>query len=397
MDSLLDTTLFYSNQLNTYQFSHMLDDPTQCYKFYWLDAIVNLTATANTEEDLLFDDIINEMICDAWISVTRYHLKLGPTILGKTENYLEHAIRIIEKSGIVSQAGTKAEVLTAITQKQQELRNDKYCIARHVPYRRISPFLGLGGDDKIWNQHHQIIKHIETINKTTTLPYVVLDGKRMKKRIRIDKNWRQFIIDNYQVISSWVHFKKIRYLQDRNPGVPGIIYKLSSESELIRKLANARILWKTASTLGLVKLRDIYTDGYLSIDAFDLDHFIPWSYIANDELWNLIPMSRSLNSSKNNRLPDWERYYRKMSQIQYELYEAVFISPIIRDRCEACRKDNLNAIWATELLYVEGNSKEQFSQILEHNLKPIYDSARLQGFGVWRVPNTVSQGNEAYE
>ncbi|MBS5284375.1 MAG: hypothetical protein KHY46_10980 [Clostridiales bacterium] len=34
-----------------------------------------------------------------------------------------------------------------------------------------------------------------------------------------------------------------------------------------------------------------------------IDHFVPRSYISNDKLWNLPPLRRSLNSSKNNRLP----------------------------------------------------------------------------------------------
>ena len=41
------------------------------------------------------------------------------------------------------------------------------------------------------------------------------------------------------------------------------------------------------------------------------------------------------------------------------------------------------AIWASESLYVQGNSKEQFYNILEHNLHPVYDSAKLQGYDIW--------------
>ena len=34
--------LKYINELNTESFIHMLDDPTECYKFYWLDALLNI-------------------------------------------------------------------------------------------------------------------------------------------------------------------------------------------------------------------------------------------------------------------------------------------------------------------------------------------------------------------
>lgn len=120
-----------------------------------------------------------------------------------------------------------------------------------------------------------------------------------------------------------------------------------------------------------------------------MDHFVPWSYVANDELWNLIPMEKSLNSSKNNKLPDWGEYFRRMAESQYRLYEVIFSHGEVRTSFEKCRRDNLNAIWATERLYIEGNSREQFINILEHNMKPLYDSAYLQGYGLWKLPEQL--------
>ena len=65
----LQSNLIYTNQLNTDNFARMLKDPSQCYKFYWLEAILTLMET--TEGDLSFDAIIDEMICAAWYSVLR--------------------------------------------------------------------------------------------------------------------------------------------------------------------------------------------------------------------------------------------------------------------------------------------------------------------------------------
>ena len=39
-------------------------------------------------------------------------------------------------------------------------------------------------------------------------------------------------------------------------------------------------------------------------DKLSIDHIIPWSYMFSDDLWNLVYVESSLNSSKNNRLPD---------------------------------------------------------------------------------------------
>ena len=46
-------------------------------------------------------------------------------------------------------------------------------------------------------------------------------------------------------------------------------------------------------------------------------------------------------------------------------------------------KDNLHSIWANQELYRKGNSDTEFYGILEKNMRPVYDSARRQGYDVW--------------
>ena len=48
-----------------------------------------------------------------------------------------------------------------------------------------------------------------------------------------------------------------------------------------------------------------------------------------------------------------------------------------------CQRDNLNSLWSMEELYIKGIDENQFIRVLESRLKPIYDSARTQGYGVW--------------
>ena len=50
---------------------------------------------------------------------------------------------------------------------------------------------------------------------------------------------------------------------------------------------------------------------------------------------------------------------------------------------EGCYRDNLHSIWAGQELYRKGNSKEEFYNILQKNIRPIYDSARRQGYEIW--------------
>lgn len=111
----------YENNLDTDKFARMFNNKAQSYKFYWFEAILNLTKT--TDEDLTFEEVINEMICEAWHTVTHYHLRLGPTINGKTENFLEHAINTLNVIvDDLSQNPSKEELKAAIKKCDKELK-----------------------------------------------------------------------------------------------------------------------------------------------------------------------------------------------------------------------------------------------------------------------------------
>jgi CRISPR/Cas system Type II protein with McrA/HNH and RuvC-like nuclease domain len=44
-----------------------------------------------------------------------------------------------------------------------------------------------------------------------------------------------------------------------------------------------------------------------------IDHFIPWSYIYSDDIWNLVITSKSNNSKKSNKLTD-KQYLTKLKE-----------------------------------------------------------------------------------
>lgn len=135
----------------------------------------------------------------------------------------------------------------------------------------------------------------------------------------------------------------------------------------------------------LHELRDVYTFEPINNSVFDIDHFVPWSFVMNDELWNLMPMDSSLNSSKSNKLPQWDPFFKRFAHNQFILYEEICDKEEIHKLFEKCYKDNLHSLWANQELYKPGNSREVFINILEKNMKPTYDSAKRQGYQLWEV------------
>lgn len=395
MDPELHLKIVYENNLDTDKFARMFNNKAQSYKFYWFEAILNLTK--NTDKNLTFEEIIDEMICEAWHTVTHYHLRLGPSVNGNAENFLEHAINTVNgKITDLSQNPSREELKAAIKLCEKELKQDKARLADYVPYKLLTPFFDVEGMEEGLlyikkDQHSRLIAYMEKLSGDENLFYTILDGVGLQKRIKMNPYWRKLLIKNFPVIQSWIQYSKAQFLQDRNPGVPGIIYKICPENVELRKLDQVRTLWRATVEVTGQPIKEIYTGEEIPLATLSIDHFVPRSYISNDELWNLIPMSKNLNSRKNNRLPSWNEFFKPFARYQFYLYSLIFPldlekkSQILIDCFEKCRKNNVNAIWASESLYIPGNSDIQFINILNHNLRPIYESARLQGYDTWKI------------
>ena len=265
-------------------------------------------------------------------------------------------------------------------QNDKLIHEEKSQIAKNVPYRLLSPFIGIGGNDPLWDKKTDLIRYINSELNGKAF-YTIGSERGLNKQVRINPVWKDFISANMVAIRGWIQTKKIDYLQARNPGVPGIVYKLKKENEKQRKLQNARKLW--CAVLDLTEVKDLYSGTILNSDRFVIDHFIPWSYIANDELWNLIPTDGGQNSSKNNKLPAWKEYFPGFAHNQFILNQTVYRYTKIRDLFDDCSRDNLNDLWSTTQLYLRERDEKRFRKTLEEKLKPIYDSAFYQGFVVW--------------
>ena len=174
-------------------------------------------------------------------------------------------------------------------------------------------------------------------------------------------------------------YSMIIYLQKRNPSVPGIADKLYPPQE--RKLEKVKKYWKLLLTLQPVY--EIYGHVQLSDKDISIDHFVPWSYVAHDEFWNLHPTTRSINSSKSNHLPDWKTYFPQLARLEYFSYEMIWKYDVVRDEFEKCAREHLNDDTVRRKIYQEGQDFTSFSNALEETVQPIYQSAKNCGFKDW--------------
>lgn len=299
-----------------------MKNPSYCYKFYWLEAIVDLISRGITETT--FDELINEMIANAWYSVREFHIHLsGVQADGLVRDGLERAVLQLAELSNLPANTSRVEIMNAIGEYDAELRQAKEQLTNMVPYRALAGFFSKSSEKADWGSVRRLTEYIRRINQTVVvLPYTLGESSRLKKEVYFHPEWIKMIQNNTVSILGWIQYEKVRWLQNNNPEVPGLVYKLA-------------------------------------------------------------PMGASVNSSKSNRLPQWDPFFVMFAENQYLMYRLIHERPGLHRRFEACYRDNLHSIWAMRELYREGNSRDRFCGILQENMKPVYDSARRQGYEVW--------------
>ncbi len=95
---------------------------------------------------------------------------------------------------------------------------------------------------------------------------------------------------NYKVIKGWIYYKIVCFLQKEILMFSNSFQNRSSKS---RNLTRATTLWK--EIIMSKNINDIYTgmdftkENYDKLGVLSIDHFIPWSFVLHDEMWNLTP------------------------------------------------------------------------------------------------------------
>ncbi|SHJ11156.1 HNH endonuclease [Clostridium cavendishii DSM 21758] len=371
--SLLNKEIEYNlpsaEEINTRMFSKVLDDKNvvASYKLYWLLGILDEVSAGNNIIE--FKRIISRMITYSWYPLLKYKLSFGYSDnLKKPVNYMA------EKYNLPSNHNSEKLLDFIYKSNDKELLKMIKELGLYVPYRLITPFYAeelKGIKDKSKN------KYIEYLSQNTSYAvYKIINGDT----IVINEGWDDYLRDNYKIIKSWIYYKLVMFLQKRNPNVPAIALKL--EAPIKRELETAKKLWK-----GIIferDIKDIYTGNefndmnYEKYGVLSIDHFIPWSFVLHDKMWNLTPTFKNINSSKSDNLLDCDAYIDLFCNVQYEAFAYM---------CD--KKKNKDLEEYMDILQLENpyeyykySNKIDFSSKLKQNIAPVYQIAINQGFTV---------------
>lgn len=125
-------------------------------------------------------------------------------------------------------------------------------------------------------------------------------------------------------------------------------------------------------------MKCIYSDRQIDLNRFSLDHYLPWSFVAHDRLWNLIPTFPEINSAKSDRLPTSEDFDRFVALQHRGL--------IISDREQSAAQWSKTIAEYSEDLGIaidELRDLDKLKTAYSRTISPLLSLATNQGFSIW--------------
>jgi hypothetical protein len=125
------------------------------------------------------------------------------------------------------------------------------------------------------------------------------------------------------------------------------------------------------------QFKDIYSGRQLA-DSFSIDHFLPWTFVVHDLLWNLTPVETATNSSKNDALPDLGLYLPRLAKLHFGAIEAAKRRPMLLEDYTDCFKQDAETLLAL--------GEHRFVTKYREVILPLAQIAINQGFQAgWRL------------
>jgi len=357
------TQLPKSDNLDIQKFSNIFNSMSTSYKIYWFYAIFE--EIVKGKRRFSFKEIAIRMCIKAWYTTVEYKLSLGVV------DQIASIIDILKNRYMVDSKLSDEKKYIIISQlNDTDLERALNDLTKYVPFRLLSPFIE--GLNLISEGEKQSVIEKYSLQRENIL-YKIYSRDKV---IEIQSEWFEYIYSNQIIIRGWIEWNLISYLTRRNPNVPGIANKLSAPTSSMRSLTTQTKFWK--EVMKFEKIQDIYMLKNVDEADLSLDHFIPWSFVLHNELWNLVPTTRSINSQKSDNLPILEREFENFKTVQYEAVKVA-----LREKFGKKLLEDYYIVFR-ELLTAERLKKEVFFKGLDETILPLYQIAQNQGFQVWK-------------
>jgi hypothetical protein len=362
-----------ADNLNISALAGLFDSRATSYKYLYFLSLLDILKRINFARlsAISFREIIVEMLANAWYPHKFFKLSFGT--IDQIANKLD-ALELEITEPILKFRDPDKKILRN-TINNQNIEDIINSINRYVSYRLIRPFFTQetrGLKDYYVNPAIiNLAKNQFDIKK----PLYCFNAEDQQdcNAIILHPDWVEYLEENYTIVRGWVSWEWLNYMQQQNPSIPNVVNKLFMPQQR-DSLANQTKYWKTI--LEHQDIKCIYSQVQLNKDEISLDHYLPWSFVAHDQLWNLIPTTKSVNSSKSNNIPS-EKYFSNFVKLQYlglDIYhQKVSQSKWLNDVESFVAELKVNQ--ANDLLNLE-----ILTNAYEKTIQPLSSLATIQGF-----------------
>lgn len=330
------------------------------YKFYWLMGIVELVEEGHTT--FLKRKLFARMIGNAWYTVNYFHVSFGK------QDLIQQAVQALLENEKLT-IDCKKEILLSILENSTIKTTEQLLshFNKNVPHWFLSPWFAklVGENDTVYRKRiYQMSQQFEN-----DCLYALHDD-----HIVINPKWISYLQANVKILKDFIYWNLTLFLQVRNPNVPDIANKIL-RPPFRGSLTNQRKNYWDIVFRELGEVECVFTQSSLKVENYALDHFIPHAFVSHDLIWNLVPIDKSFNSVKSDKLPLMEIHFDPFFKVQNAAFEIVnHYNP----------KNKLLEDYV--LLFPDLIGKDDFEYIrFKENIQPLITIAHNNGFGYLNV------------
>jgi hypothetical protein len=369
-----------SFQLDIRALSRLFRHTTTSYKHLFFLALLRTLRDQGFAPDRAIPqrEIVVEMLILAWYPLNYFRLSFGA---------MDQVAKVLDRMPTLA-----ASRISPVAAQQDQLREAISLFAdsmnaarllRWVPYRLLRTFFQEETRGLKDSQVNNVIFRVAEETFPYGRPLYCFEGPR--RDILMHPDWLHYLKINFRIVHSWASWEWLQFVQSRNPSVPAVARKLFPPEE--RGALNAQSdYWRLV--LAQEKIHCIYSGKRLTAEKFALDHYLPWSFVAHDQLWNLVPVAPEANSSKADSLPSRE-YFEKFVALQ-----ALGLR-ITQEMMPKRKWSRLVEPFLTDLRVAVMDDlfePKRLSAAYQASLEPLFSLAANQGFALnWRYRKSELQ------
>ena len=350
-------TLPENIKLPVTRLAQVFNSTTATYKFYWFVALLDIVVKERKAR-MSFWEIIAGMVAKSWYPIHYFKLSFG-----KSDSLYVQSLVLQQELNITIDAD-KSRIKRILLDNidNSRVKSMLRVFTLNVPYRFLSPWITYTTD-------RDVIARSQRFENNC---FYALKGET----IELNPVWSDYLMEHYGILRDFAFWNLAIFLQKRNPNVPDVPSKLIKPI-LRDSLTKQHKFWDAyIETVG--SIRCIYTDKPLSAKGYDLDHFIPWSFVSHNLLWNLLPTDSSINSSKSNNLPSLDKYLKPYANLHHEALKVLYP----KKPNDKIFEDYLTVYDSvSELIRL---TDKDFCNVFQKTFSPMVQIAENMGFKYWQ-------------